>query len=347
MNNNLNVSMANRPPILPMPPAMLQINATQPNDLRKKLEARKVGSHAAVDMGARLKTSAIPPKPTCAYAKLEGPKLRHFVVTSSVMLGRNRMLQKGTKRKLGEMQTSCQDDSETMSDSFVGLGWNTNISKRHIEILYDFRRRNWVLLCYGKNGVWIDSTFVAQNSPPWRLLKSKTRIYVPGAHFFYFLCPSNPASSDASLDKPVESLKYIIGQVLAACKDRRAGVVEIVEGIKKKFPFYGKQPDAMLQNSVKQCLATSKCFAMTGSDPSGGNHPSVTWTVDAGALAEMLAEKALDHPDKPPASVPPPVPTNMTQKTEVATTESWEAEEEDNDDDSEDGGEGGMVIDDE
>jgi len=154
------------------------------------------------------------------------------------------MVQKGTnKRKLGEMQASNQDDSDTVSDSFVGLGWNTNISKRHIEIMFDFRKRSWVLLCYGKNGVWIDSTFVDQNSPPWRLLKGKTRIYVPGAHFFYFLCPANATGSDGGPEKPVESFNHIVGQVLATSKDRRASMVEIVESIKKKFPFYGCKLD--------------------------------------------------------------------------------------------------------
>eukprot|EP00960_Hanusia_phi_P023154 684306-Hanusia_phi.AAC.2 len=108
-------------------------------------------------MGARLKTSAIPPKPvacsvpklcaqsvdqTCAYAKLEGPKLRHFVVTSSVMLGRNRKGQSANLARCKQAVRMTLRDiwnhvplAETMSDSFVGLGWNTNISKRHIEVI--------------------------------------------------------------------------------------------------------------------------------------------------------------------------------------------------------------------
>ncbi|EKX34201.1 hypothetical protein GUITHDRAFT_147385 [Guillardia theta CCMP2712] len=297
MNNVPNISMPNRPPILPTPQAMLQINASQinsqqPNDLRK----------------------------TYAYAKLEGPRLKHFIVTSSVVLGRNRMVQKGTnKRKLGEMQASNQDDSDTVSDSFVGLGWNTNISKRHIEIMFDFRKRSWVLLCYGKNGVWIDSTFVDQ---------------VPGAHFFYFLCPANATGRSSEKLVGIGSAWRWEGfgggsallQVLATSKDRRASMVEIVESIKKKFPFYGKQPDALLNNAVKQCLTNNKCFSMVVSDQHEDNHQAATWTVDALALAELLAEKAIEHPERTLAPAPPPAPTTFTPKTEATATVMLEGE---------------------
>jgi len=49
---------------------------------------------------------------------------------------------------------------------------------------------------------------------------------------------------------------------------------------------------------VKQCLTNNKCFSMVVSDQHEDNHQAATWTVDALALAELLAEKAIEHPER-------------------------------------------------
>ena len=46
--------------------------------------------------------------------------------------------------------------------TFLAIGHDTSISRRHVEIVYDFHKRRWALICLGRNGVYLDDVFIQQ-----------------------------------------------------------------------------------------------------------------------------------------------------------------------------------------
>ena len=82
-------------------------------------------------------------------------------------LGRDTTATQGAKRKAPD----TPDDDESYEDAqrekrrdkiFLGVGQHSSISKRHVELVYDFYKRRWALICLGRNGVFVDDIFVNQ-----------------------------------------------------------------------------------------------------------------------------------------------------------------------------------------
>eukprot|EP00961_Rhodomonas_salina_P084126 1130647-Rhodomonas_salina.2 len=44
----------------------------------------------------------------------------------------------------------------SFSNSFVSLGSDKAISNTHLQIFWDFRKKEWVLICLGRNGAVVD-----------------------------------------------------------------------------------------------------------------------------------------------------------------------------------------------
>ena len=75
---------------------------------------------------------------------------------------------------------TAQDEAQLRRDlwrrdrMFLAVGSQPSISRRHADIVYDFRKRRWVLLCLGRNGVFVDSVLVKQGDVPVTLNNKAT-----------------------------------------------------------------------------------------------------------------------------------------------------------------------------
>lgn len=98
------------------------------------------------------------------YAKVEGPKVSRVMHTICLTLGRETM---ASKRKAPEPADDDQaaelaQREKRKEKSFLSIGQHSSISRRHVELVYDFHKRRWALLCLGRNGVYVDNVFVNQ-----------------------------------------------------------------------------------------------------------------------------------------------------------------------------------------
>ena len=97
------------------------------------------------------------------YAKVEGPKVSRVMQTMCLTLGRETM---ASKRKAPEPadddQAELAQREKRKEKSFLSIGQHASISRRHVDLVYDFHKRRWALLCLGRNGVYVDNVFVNQ-----------------------------------------------------------------------------------------------------------------------------------------------------------------------------------------
>jgi hypothetical protein len=193
------------------------------SDLRKKLEARKAlnvatagqgGTSQADGSGKNRKSGSGSGNRENGYARVDGPKISKVMQSVCLTLGRETQ---GAKRKAPEPPVDEQAAEEAQREkqrekTFLAIGQSASISRRHVEIVYDFRKRRWALLCLGRNGVFVDNVFVQQSDAAVPL-HNKSRIEVPTAVPLVFSCPTAQAVNTAALQRPTESLKVLIAQV--------------------------------------------------------------------------------------------------------------------------------------
>jgi hypothetical protein len=137
------------------------------NDLRKKLEARKALSAATtqVHQGAfgRKAGGAGAGSRENGYAKLEGPKVSTVLQTVCLTLGRDSMASKRKAPEPDEQQTPEEAQRQKRRDkTFLAVGQDPSISRRHVELVFDFHKRRWALICLGRHGVYVDNVLISQ-----------------------------------------------------------------------------------------------------------------------------------------------------------------------------------------
>jgi hypothetical protein len=98
------------------------------------------------------------------YAKLEGTKVTRVLQTVCITLGRDCM---ASKRKAPEGPDEQQSPEEAQREkrrdrTFLAVGQDSSISRRHVELVFDFHKRRWALMCLGRNGVYVDNAFISQ-----------------------------------------------------------------------------------------------------------------------------------------------------------------------------------------
>lgn len=283
------------------------------NDLRKKLAARQALSAAApqgggADGGARGRKRESGGggggMRENGYAKVEGPKVSRVMQTMCLTLGRETM---ASKRKAPEPadddQAELAQREKRKEKSFLSIGQHASISRRHVDLVYDFHKRRWALLCLGRNGVYVDNVFVNQGDAPVPL-RNKSRIEVPNALPLVFTCPPPQVVGGTALQRPTESLKVLIAQAMAERSDGSMMVGEIYQRIKDKHAFYRNQPEASWQSSIRHCLTINKCFVKIPKMHLDPAHKGACWTMvtDADpALESLLQQPPASQPTIPPA----------------------------------------------
>lgn len=73
-----------------------------------------------------------------AYALLEGPYVLCYMRSVCLTLGRCKEEEVGQKRKASQGK-GCDDDDDPQA--FVGLGRASTISRKHLQIVFDFLKR--------------------------------------------------------------------------------------------------------------------------------------------------------------------------------------------------------------
>ena len=279
------------------------------NDLRQKLAARKALNVGGVggEGGSRRREGGLRPH---GFARLDGAKVTKILHCTSLTLGREEPV--AAKRKFPDTPAddeTAQDEAQLRRDlwrrdrMFLAVGSQPSISRRHADIVYDFRKRRWVLLCLGRNGVFVDSVLVKQGDVPVTL-NNKATIEVPNGSPLIFTCPSEQLGGNTVLQRPTESLKVLIAQAMAERPDRSMLVSEIYQRIKDKHAFYRNQPEASWQSSIRHCLTINKCFVKIAAAAGTANaaQKGACWTlVTAG---DNALQQLLDSGRPPP---PPPL----------------------------------------
>ena len=97
------------------------------------------------------------------YAKLEGPRISRVLQTVCMTLGRDGGA--AERKAAGDPSSEEAQRERRREKSFVGVGEHPSISRRHAEIVFDFRKRRWALLSLSRNGVVVNDEFVAQVLP--------------------------------------------------------------------------------------------------------------------------------------------------------------------------------------
>jgi len=299
-----------------VPQLAFSVSAEKSNDLRKKLEARKALTAASGHQGMQSEGGRSRKRESGGgrmdmqqngYAKLEGPKVSRVMQSVCLTLGRDST---ASKRKTPDAADAADDDEDAQQREkrqdrhFFCIGQDSTISRRHVEIVYDFHKRRWALLCLGRNGVYVDKALVQQGDAPVTL-RDKSRIEVPNAVPLVFSCPPAQIGGGSALQRPTESLKVLIAQAMAERKDRSMMVGEIYQRIKDKYPFYRNQPEASWQSSIRHCLTINKCFVKIPKVHVDPTHKGACWTVvtDGDAALESLL---VQPPTQPAEQAPPP-----------------------------------------
>ena len=97
------------------------------------------------------------------YAKLEGPKVSTVLQTVCLTLGRDSMASKRKAPEPDEQQTPEEAQRQKRRDkTFLAVGQDPSISRRHVELVFDFHKRRWALICLGRNGVYVDNILISQ-----------------------------------------------------------------------------------------------------------------------------------------------------------------------------------------
>lgn len=101
------------------------------------------------------------------YAKIEGGKVWRMMQSVCLTLGRDTMATLGAKRKAPETADDDENPEDLLREKrrdkiFMGVGQHSSISKRHVQLVYDFTKRRWAIICLGRNGVFVDDVFVNQ-----------------------------------------------------------------------------------------------------------------------------------------------------------------------------------------
>ena len=81
-----------------------------------------------------------------AYAKLQGEDFTYYMQKLQITLGRS--------------------SKDANRDVDVMLGWTKVISRTHARIQYNFVTSRFELICYGKNGAYVDHQFCDANTGP-------------------------------------------------------------------------------------------------------------------------------------------------------------------------------------
>jgi len=83
-----------------------------------------------------------------AIAKLESREFEYMVRQKRIIIGRN----------------------SSRGDVDVNMGHSSFISRRHLELFFDFP--HFYMICNGKNGVFVDGVFQRKGAPPYRVPKT-------------------------------------------------------------------------------------------------------------------------------------------------------------------------------
>jgi len=103
----------------------------------------------------------------CGFAKLVGDDFEYYMRKYEINLGR--------KSKTTELD--------------VVLGENTNVSRNHACIRYNFAQSYFELVVQGKNGVYVEGILHTPGSAPVRL--SSQNLIQMGDKSFFFLLPKS------------------------------------------------------------------------------------------------------------------------------------------------------------
>ncbi len=206
-----------------------------------------------------------------AYALLEGPNVLHYVRTVSVTLGRSKDEDAaGSKRKAPSTKAAAADDSvEVEPEAFVGLGKVASVSKKHFQIVFDFSTREWMLICFGRNGFNLNGVAHPFGTPPVQLT-NRARIQAPGGHHFFFLTPYINDKQTlgyriryaSKQNDPQLPLAIYLAMVLSSLNNRPMSIQELTQSC--SHCHRALRADANLLSSIGVCMMYNGCFVKHG-----------------------------------------------------------------------------------
>ncbi|KAK9470055.1 fork head domain-containing protein, partial [Dipodascopsis tothii] len=204
-----------------------------------------------------------------AYARLDFASFTFYVQTLQVIMGRRRA------------------DRRRRRGIDVHLGTAKAISRRHAKIFYNFANQRFEFSVLGRNGAFVDDTFIERGATV--PLADGTRIQIGQIGFSFVLPSASNLEADSSgaghrTIKPADAISLRESSAIPAislaadARDEYAAsppaaargmsLSDIYKAIQELFPYYQYAPYGW-QNSVRHNLSLNKLFVKISKEGKG------------------------------------------------------------------------------